>query len=146
MKDVHLVVGVATIALFGVTGLYGAWCWWRVRASTWFWRMLRTAQVLVLVQMAIGGVLVLLGHKPPQLHLIYAILPLLLSFIAEQLRVASAQMILDRRGHESAQAVGELPEEEQRLIVVAILQRELGVMALAALVCAVLLLRAAMTG
>jgi hypothetical protein len=146
MKDVHLVFGVATIALFGLTGLYGAWCWWRIRATRWFWRMLRTAQVMIVLQMAIGGVLVLLGHKPPQLHLIYAVLPLLLSFIAEQLRVASAQMILDRRGYESAQAVGALPEEEQQAIVVAILQRELGVMALAAIVCAVLLARAAMTG
>ncbi len=146
MKQVHLVFGVATIALFGFVGLYGAWCWWRVRTSVWFWRLLRASQALIVVQMAIGGVLVLIGHKPPQLHLIYAVLPLLVSFIAEQLRVASAQMVLDQRGYESAQAVGELPEEEQQAVVVSILQRELGVMALAAIVSAVLLARAAMTG
>jgi hypothetical protein len=146
MKQIHIVLGIATIAMFGLDGLYGVWCWWRVRTSVWFWRLLRASQGLILVEMAVGGVLVLLGHKPPQLHLIYAVLPLLLSFIAEQLRVSAAQMVLDKRGYESAQAVGELPDEDQRALVVAILQRELGVMALAAVVSAVLLVRAAMTG
>ena len=41
--------------------------------------------------------------------------------------------------------VGELPEEEQRTVVVAIVQRELGVMVIAALVIVVLLARAAGT-
>jgi hypothetical protein len=68
------------------------------------------------------------------------------SFFAEQFRIASAQMVLDQRGFESAQAVGELPEDEQQLVVVSILQRELGIMVLAALVNLVLLGRAAMTG
>jgi hypothetical protein len=69
----------------------------------------------------------------------------LVSFLAEQLRIASAQMILDSRGFASAQEVGELPEDEQRGVVVAILQRELGVMTLAAVVIVVLLARAAGT-
>ena len=42
--------------------------------------------------------------------------------------------------------MGALPEEEQRLVVVRIVQRELGVMVLAALVILVLLVRAAGTG
>jgi hypothetical protein len=146
MKQVHLVAAIVVIALWGVVGLWGAWCWWRVRQSEWFWRVLRISQALIVVQVAIGGVLVLLGHKPPQIHLIYAVLPVLLSFIAEQLRVSSAQMILDQRGFESAQDVGALPEDEQRAIMVAVIRREIGVMALAALVNFVLLGRAAMTG
>jgi hypothetical protein len=68
------------------------------------------------------------------------------SFIAEQLRIASAQAVLDQRGYESATAVGKLAEDEQRTIVVAIVQRELGVMVLAALVMVALLARAATTG
>ena len=72
-------------------------------------------------------------------------LPLLVSLIAEQLRGAAAQMVLDARGFESAQEVGRLPEDEQRGIVAAILHRELGVMTLAAWVVVVLLLRAAQT-
>jgi hypothetical protein len=66
--------------------------------------------------------------------------------VAEQLRIASAQMVLDSRGFESNAAVGELPEGEQRVVVVSIVQRELGVMVLAALVILVLLIRAAGTG
>jgi hypothetical protein len=146
MKQVHLAAAILVIAVSGVAGVWGAWCWWKVRTSVWFWRLLRTSQALIVVTMAIGGVLVLLGHKPPHLHLIYGVLPILVSFIAEQLRVSATQMVLDARGFESAQAVGELPEAEQQAVVVAIVRREIGVMALAALVNFVLLSRAAMTG
>jgi hypothetical protein len=145
VKDVHIVVGVIAIALNGLAGVYGAWRWWRAEPSVWFWRLLRSAQVAVVVQVALGGILVLIGHKPRSLHLVYGLLPLLVSFIAEALRASSAQMVLDARGFESAQAVGKLPPEEQRAIVATILQRELGVMTIAAVVVVVLLARAAAT-
>ena len=146
MKDVHLIFGVITIVLTAIAAAWGAWCWWRVQTSQWFWRLLRASQAAVVVQAALGGVLLLMGHKQQSLHVLYGILPLLVSFIAEQLRVSSAQMVLDQRGFESAAAVGKLPADEQQAIVVAVTQRELGVMALAALVNLVLLARAAMTG
>ena len=138
-------VGVLAIALNGTACLYGAWCWRRAESSTWFWRIMRAAQAVVVLQVVLGGVLVAIGHKPRGLHVLYGLLPLLMAVIAELLRVASAQMVLDARGLESATAVGRLPAEEQRGIVVAIIQRELGVMTLAALVVVVLLLRAAQT-
>jgi hypothetical protein len=145
MKQVHLVVGVVTIVLSGAAGAWGAWCWWRLRTSPWFWRLLRASQAAVVVQAALGGVLLLMHHKPGNLHVLYGVLPLLVSFIAEQLRISSAQMVLDQRGFESAQEVGRLPAEEQQDVVAAVVQREVGVMALAALVNVVLLARAAMT-
>ena len=145
MKQVHLVVGVITIVLSGAAGVYGTWCWWRVRNSVWFWRLLRASQAAIVVEAALGGILILLGHKSPGLHTLYGVLPLFVSFIAEQLRVSTAQMVLDKGGFESAQDVGKLPESEQREIVVTIMRREVGVMALAALVNTVLLARAAMT-
>jgi hypothetical protein len=145
MKDIHLIFGVITIALTAVAGGWGVWCWWRVRSSAWFWRLLRASQAAVVVQAALGGVLVLTGHKPPGLHVLYGVLPLLVSFFAEQLRISAAQMVLDQRGFESSQEVGKLPAERQQEVVVAILQRELGFMVLAALVNLVLLGRAAMT-
>src|SRR5207302_5133262 len=114
MTDVHLIVGVLTILLTGVAGAWGAWCWRRVRSSAWFWRLLRASQVAVVIQAALGGVLVLTGHKPPGLHVLYGVLPLLVSFMAEQLRVSSAQMVLDQQGFESSKAVGRLPEADQR--------------------------------
>ncbi len=145
MKAVHATVGFVTIGLTAGAMLVGAWCWWRVRTTAWFWRVLRASQVAVIVQVALGGVLVVLGHKPPGLHVLYGVLPLLVSLIAEQLRVASAQTVLDGRGFASAQEVGRLPADEQRVIVASILQREIMVMTLAALVNVVLLARAAGT-
>lgn len=145
MTEVHIVVGIVSIAGTAAAGLYGAWCWWRVRPSVWFWRALRGAQAVVVVQAALGGVLVLIGHKPPGLHVIYGVLPLLVSVLAESLRAAAAQMVLEARGYESAQAVGKRSEEEQRSVVSAIVQRELAVMVLAMLVNVVLLARAAGT-
>jgi hypothetical protein len=146
MKQVHLVIGVLSVALMGGAGLWGAWCWYRVRSSKLFWRLLRAGQAVVVFEMALGGVLVLMGRKESSLHLIYGLLPLAVSYVAEQLRIAAAQMVLDSRGFDNASAVGELPEAEQRLVVVSIVQRELGVMVLAALVIVVLLVRAAGTG
>ncbi len=145
MKQVHEIVGIATISLTSVACLYGAWRWWRAQPSNWFWRLLRAAQVVLLLQVVLGGILVATGKKPPQLHLIYGLLPLLVSFIAEQLRVASAQMVLDARGYESAQDVGALPEDDQQRLVLTIVMREMGVMVLALLVNVVLLARAAGT-
>lgn len=145
MKVAHIVLGWICGGLFVGAGVWGAWCWRTVRHSPWFWRMLRAGQAVVVLEAALGGLLVATGHKGKTLHLVYGVLPILISFVAEQLRIASAQTVLDQRGIASAAAVGELPEVEQRTIVVSIMQRELGVMVLAALVIIVLLFRAATT-
>jgi hypothetical protein len=145
VKDVHIAFGVLTITLNTAACLFGAWCWWRATPNLSFWRLLRVAQASLVVQAALGGILVLLGNKPPSLHVIYGLLPLAVSFIGEQLRISSAESVLDSRGFESAAQVGELPEDEQRGIVTAIVQRETGVMTLAAFVIVVLLARAAGT-
>lgn len=141
-----MVLGILCIGLTGGAGLWGAWCWRAVRQSKLFWRLLRAGQVAVVIQAALGGVLVAMGDRESSLHLIYGLLPLGISFVAEQLRIASAQMVLDARDLESPAAVGELPETEQRMLVITIVQRELGVMVLASLVILVLLIRAAGTG
>ncbi len=145
MKDVHIAVGVLAIALNALAALFGGWCWWRGQPNQWFWRVLRAGQIAVVVEVLLGGVLRLTGHKTPGLHVLYGVLPLLVAILAEQLRAATAQMFLDSRGFESNEQVGELPPEEQRGLVTAILQREIGVMALSAVVVVVLLARAAAT-
>ncbi len=145
MKQVHLVVGVLTIVLSGAAGVYGAWCWWRVSNSR---LVLAAAARLAGGDRGRGGARGRARADRPQvpgLHTLYGVLPLFVSFVAEQLRVSTAQMVLDKRGFESAQEVGELPDDEQQAIVATIMQREIGVMALAALVNTVLLARAAMT-
>jgi hypothetical protein len=92
---------------------------------------------------AIGaGVLAASGFEPDDgLFWLYALLPVGVFFVAEQLRVASAEAVLEARGLPDAQAVGALPEAEQRSVVLQILRRELGVLAAAAAVVAFLALR-----
>jgi hypothetical protein len=145
VKEVHLAVGVLSIALMAAVAVYAAWAWSHVYPRVWFWRLLRIAQLVLIVQVALGGVLILIGDKPGHLHVLYGLLPLLVSLLAEALRASSAQMVLDARGYESAQAVAHQSREEQQAIVIAILRREFGLIALAALVIVVLLLRAAQT-
>jgi hypothetical protein len=145
VKDVHLVVGILSIALNVIAAVFGGWCWSRAKPNPWFWRVLRTAQLVVVLEVVLGGVLELIGRKAPSLHVLYGLLPLLVSILAESLRASTAQMVLDSRGFESTQEVGELPENEQRGIVATIVGREIGVMALSAVVVVVLLARAAAT-
>ena len=62
-----------------------------------------------------------------------------------QLRIAAAQTVLDQRDLADAAAVGRLPVPEQNDIVHAIVTREIGIIALAAVVIAFLALRVLMT-
>ena len=142
---------LAVAALNAISGLLGAWLWYRgepieQRASNAFWVMLRVGQGSSLtLAVAVGSLAAAGKYSNVQLFYLYALLPLAVGFVAEQLRVVSAQTILDQRGLEDAAAVGGLPEEEQRGVVGAIVRRELGVMALSALVVVFLALRAAGT-
>jgi hypothetical protein len=87
-----------------------------------------------------------IGREPASLHLLYGVLPLVLSFVAEQFRVASAEAVLERRDLASAREMESLPEDEQSDIVFEIVRRETGVMAAACVVVCLLALRAADVG
>ena len=143
MTGLHIGLGVALVVSSALAGLLGAWHWYRVEPSQLFWRLLRVSQAVVLLTALQGGLVLLLGEDAEGLHYLYGTLPLAVSFIAEQLRLAAAQTVLDARGLENAAAMRELPDAEQRSIVVGIVRREMGVMAASALVVCVLGLRAA---
>lgn len=146
MPTVHLVTGAVLVALNLATGLLGAWRWRRGEPSVSFWPLLRAAQAAIVVQVLLGALLLALGHEPADsLHILYGVLPLAVSFVAEQLRIGSADAILAARGLDSAQEVGELPHDEQRVVVLSIVRREMGVMALSCLVVVALAVRAATT-
>lgn len=131
------------VASSAVAALVGGWLWWRVDPRPWFWILARTAQGFAIAQALVAGVLAVSGFEPGNwLYWLYALLPVLVGVIAEGIRLASAEEILDRRGLPDAQAVGELDEAGQRSVVVAILRREMGVAVLAAAVVAFLALRA----
>jgi hypothetical protein len=103
---------------------------------------LRAGQALTVLAAADGLILVALGEELPELHLVYGLTPIGVSFLAEQLRLASADSVLQSRDLENAQAMRGLPEAEQHAIVHQIVRRELGVMAISAFVVAVLGMRA----
>jgi hypothetical protein len=141
-------IGAATVAgLFGLAAGLGAWRWYRVDPSAAFWALLRTAQAALLGYVLLVAGLLIGGRRPPDdLFYVYALLPVAVSFVAEQLRIAAASTVLHAQGLPDAQAVGELDEAGQRSVVTAILRREMGVMALAALVVFGLLVRAVTSG
>jgi hypothetical protein len=143
MAHVAEVAALVTAATNLVAGALGAWRWWIVVPSRAFWVLCRTGQAFAVVQAAVAGVLAALGFHPGDgLYWLYALMPVAVSFVAEQLRVTAAQAVLDARELEDAQAVGRLDEAAQRSVVLAIVRREMGTMAAAALVVAFLALRA----
>jgi len=119
--------------------------WWQVDPSPAVWPLLRAAQLVAGLQALVAIVLLVAGYEPSDdLYWLYALLPVAIGVIAEQLRIASAEQVLEDRQLADAKAVGELPESQQRSVVLAVVRREIGVMALAALVVAFLALRAAL--
>jgi hypothetical protein len=143
MTQVAEVVALVTAAVNVIAGALGAWRWWVVEPSPVFWVLCRTGQAVAVAQAVVAGVLAAMGFDPDSnLYWLYAILPVAVSFVAEQLRVTAAQAVLDARDLEDAQAVGDLPPDQQRSIVLSIVRREMGTMAAAAIVVAFLAARA----
>jgi hypothetical protein len=80
------------------------------------------------------------GHEAAAgLHYVYGILPLVVSLLAEAARAGAAQQELGDVDFDS------LPRDRQRLLALAIVRRETGIMAASALVIFGLTLRAATT-
>lgn len=141
MPEVHLVVGCALIALNAAAFAVGGIAWFRRRSSIPFWYLLRAAQGAVILQAMLGGLLVFTGHEPDEgLHYLYGILPLFVSLIAEGARGGAAEREL--RDIPDFEA---LPGEDQQSIALAIVRREMGIMAVSAGVILFLGLRAATT-
>jgi hypothetical protein len=139
----HIALGVALIAVNAIAGLYGAYAWWRDTRAPGFWPLLRVGQALVLVEALDGLILLALGKELPQLHLIYGLVPIGVSFVAEQLRLTAAETVLQQHDLEGRADVEKLPPAEQQELVHVILRREMGVMAASAVIVALLGVRAA---
>jgi hypothetical protein len=141
---------LAVAALNALSGLLGGWLWYRAELTEQraraFWALLRVGQGSALtLAIAVGSLAAAGNYSSERLFYLYALLPLAVGFIAEQLRVTAAQTILDHRGLPDAAAVGSLPEGEQRMLIGEVMRREIGVMASSAMVVVFLALRAAGT-
>jgi len=144
--DVAVDGALALAVVSGLVAFFGAERWWRGAPSREFWLALRASQVLAFAYALLAGVLYVSNHKASSgLFYLYALLPLAIGFVAEQLRIVAADHVLTSRDLDEAAQVADLPQNEQEAIVMAILRREMGVMALAAIVVCFLALRAAGT-
>jgi hypothetical protein len=142
VKDVHSLLGWIAIGLNLAAAVIGGVAWLLRANPKPFWWLLRAGQGLIMVEAVIGAALLLDGKELPRLHLIYGLVPIAVSFVAEQLRLASADIELQKKDLESAQEVAKLPEQDQHALVAGIIRRETGVMAASAAVVALLCLRA----
>ena len=142
MTTVHMVVGIAVLAANALAGVWGAVSWIRGRVSHAFWWMLRTAQAVVVVQAALGFVLVAQGRSAPDdLHVLYGVSPLVVTLVSEGMRAGVAQHEL-----EDVEDIEGLTRAEQIAIARKVAMSEMGVMTVGALLILTLALRAYQTG
>jgi hypothetical protein len=140
MPEVHLVVGCSVIVLNLAAFAVGGVAWFRSLPSIPFWYLLRAAQVSVFLQVMLGGLLVFTDHKVgDELHYLYGILPLVVSFLAEGARTGAAQRELGETDFESLDA------DTQQSLALQIVRREMGIMTVSCGVILFLALRAAGT-
>jgi hypothetical protein len=140
VQDAHLIAGIAVLATNLLAGAWGATAWLRREPSVGFWYALRVAQATMVVQVLLGMGLLLAGNQPPSgLHVLYGLLPLLVTMLAEGVRAGVAEHELTGLDFDS------LPRERRRAVALAISRRETGVMAVSALLVLFLALRAAGT-
>jgi len=140
MVGLHIAVGMLVILLNLAAGAIGGWAWFKVRPSVPFWYLLRFAQISVFIQATLGALLLITGHSAKEdLHYLYGVLPLVISFIAEGARLGAAQRELGELDIES------FPPEAQESIAMQIVRREMGIMAVSCIVIFFLAVRAATT-
>lgn len=129
------------LATNAVAGVWGAVAWLRKDPSVWFWYLLRAAQAAVVVQAAVGFVLLAQGLRAlDSLHPAYGIAPLLISLVSEGMRVGVAQRELEGVDVEA------LDRREQVAIARRVALAEMGVMTIGVLMILTLALRAFQTG
>ena len=138
-----MVTALTGAVLNAFAAAFGAWRWWRVEVSRAFWVLVRVGQAAAVAFALLAGVAYVTGSRPDDgLFWLYAVLPVVTGFFAEQFRILSARTVLDQRGIEDAKEVGKLPDAEQRSLMLQIIRREMATMILSAAVAAFLLVRA----
>jgi hypothetical protein len=142
LSGIHEALAVAVLATNLAAGVWGGVAWLRSEPSVVFWYLLRVAQVVVVIQVVIGLLLLGGGRRAPDaLHVLYGVAPLVVALVSEAMRVGAAQRELADVGD-----VETLERHEQAAVARRVVRREMGIMAVGALVIVTLALRAAGTG
>jgi hypothetical protein len=135
-------IGISVIVLNALAGAWGGIAWVRKEPSVWFWYLLRAAQVAVVLQAGLGIALIGAGNRPGEdLHILYGVLPLLVTVISEAMRVNGVTR--ETAGVEDVEA---LPHSEQVALARRIVLHEMAIMTVGVLVILGLALRAYFTG
>jgi hypothetical protein len=143
MKDVHAIVGIATLVANALAAVWGGVAWMRNIPSVSFWYVLRVAQAVVVVEVVLGLVLLIQGLKPPDsLHYVYAVAPLVIALVTEAMRAGAAARELEGVDGDPE----ELSRREKVLLARRVVVREIGIMTVGVILVVTLLLRAAQSG
>ena len=140
MSGAHAAVGVAVLASNLLAGAWGGIAWMRKAPSVAFWYLLRAAQATVVAEVLIGLLLIAQGVPADEIHVVYGVLPLVVTLGTEAMRVGAAQREL--AAVEDLDALG---RREQAALARRVVLRETGIMSLGALLIVTLGLRAAST-
>jgi heme A synthase len=134
----HATLGIVVMGANAVVAGWGAIAWLRSEPSVWFWYLLRVAQAVVVVQVAVGLWLLISGNQPEdELHYLYGVAILAVTMVSEGMRIGAAQRELDQ-----VDDLDSLDRAEQAAVARRVVLREMGVMTIGTLLIVTLALRA----
>lgn len=140
-----MAVGIAVLVTNAAAAIWGGVAWLRRIPSVIFWYLLRVAQGVVIVQVALGLFLLIGQGKRAEsdLHYLYGVSLLVVALVAEAFRASVAQREMDKREIEDVEA---LERRDQVLLARAVVRNEMGIMTISVIAVVTLALRAFATG
>jgi hypothetical protein len=140
-----MAVGIAVLAANGLAAVWGIVAWLRRIPSVSFWYLLRIAQAVVIVQVALGLFLLIGQDKRASsgLHYLYGVSLLVVALVAEGFRAGVATREIEKRGIDDVEA---LERRDQVLLARAVVRNEMGIMTMSVIAVLTLALRAFSTG
>ena len=140
-----MAVGIAVLATNFAAAVWGGVAWLRRIPSVIFWYLLRAAQGVVILQVALGLFLLIGQGKraDSDLHYLYGVALLVIALVAEAFRAGVAQREIDKREIEDVEA---LERRDQVRLARAVVRNEMGIMTMSVIAVVTLALRAFATG
>ncbi len=140
-----MAVGIAVLVTNAAAAIWGGIAWLRRIPSVIFWYLLRGAQVVVVIQVAIGLFLLIgQGHRASSgLHYLYGVSLIVVALVAETARAGVAQREIDKLEIDDVEAH---ERREQVLLARAVVRNEMGIMTMSVIAVVTLALRAYATG